>query len=66
MRHLRKLTAAARGLDPGRVMLRNPFFSAVRMKLGTALLILPAHERRHLWQAGNVRAVLVSGGEMAV
>ncbi len=34
----------------------NPFFSAVRVRLATALMVPPAHDRRHLWQARQVLA----------
>jgi DinB superfamily len=32
----------------------NPFFKAVRVRLATALMVPPAHDRRHLWQARQV------------
>ena len=33
----------------------NPFIGGVRFSLATGLHVLAAHERRHLWQAWNVR-----------
>jgi hypothetical protein len=57
---LRKLAAVP--VDWDRVTLKNPFFQAVSMKLGTAMLVLPAHERRHLWQAEKVLARLKVSG----
>ena len=33
----------------------NPFVRGLRWSLATGLHVLPAHERRHLWQARNVR-----------
>ena len=33
----------------------NPFIRGLRWSLATGLHVLPAHERRHLWQAWNVR-----------
>src|SRR5262245_23372506 len=33
----------------------NPFIRGVRFSLATGLHVLAAHERRHLWQAWNVR-----------
>ncbi|MBD3222217.1 hypothetical protein GF314_13350 [bacterium] len=46
---------AADGLDLRRVRVRSPFVPLVTIDLDTALRILPSHERRHLWQAENVR-----------
>jgi hypothetical protein len=33
----------------------NPFIRGLRFSLATGLHVLAAHERRHLWQAWNVR-----------
>ena len=33
----------------------NPFIRGLRWSLATGLHVLPAHERRQLWQAWNVR-----------
>ena len=52
----RELVAAAAAVDADRVVTSNPFIRAVRMRLSTALLVVPAHERRHLWQARQVLA----------
>ena len=49
-----RLVAGAAEVDPNRVVAANPFIGAVRMRLSTALLVIPAHERRHLWQARQV------------
>ena len=54
----RDLTAAvsrAAGLDLARVKLSSPLMPLLRQPLGTWLLFLAAHERRHLWQARQVR-----------
>lgn len=48
------------GKNPNRIYFRNPLFRAVRLRAGTALLIMAAHERRHLWQAERVSAALQS------
>jgi len=53
---LQAVIARARTLDLGRVRIRSPLAPVLRMKLGTALGFLAAHERRHLWQAEQVRA----------
>jgi hypothetical protein len=50
----RRLVAIAAGVDANRVVAANPFVAAVRMRLSTALLVVPAHDRRHLWQARQV------------
>lgn len=52
----RRLVAAAATVDPNRVVAANPFLGWVRMRLSTALLVIPAHDRRHLWQARQVLA----------
>jgi hypothetical protein len=43
------------GIDLGRVRFPNPFIRGVRFSLATGLHVIAAHERRHLWQAWNVR-----------
>ena len=52
----RELVAVAAAVDANRVVTPNPFVRAVRMRLSTALLVVPAHDRRHLWQARQVLA----------
>jgi hypothetical protein len=42
-------------LDLAGVRFPNPFIPGVRFSLATGLHVIPAHERRHLWQAANVR-----------
>jgi hypothetical protein len=42
--------------DPNRLRVPNPFFRVVPMRVATILHVIPAHNRRHLWQARNVRA----------
>jgi hypothetical protein len=49
------LTANA-DLDLQRTTFGNPLVSGIRMRLVTGLLIIAAHERRHLWQARQVLA----------
>jgi len=48
----------AAGLDLNRIKFRNPLLPVLRVRVGTGLLIMAAHERRHLWQAGRVRKAL--------
>ncbi len=40
----------------------NPFVPLIRFSLATGLHVIAAHERRHLWQAWNVRAAMESSG----
>ncbi|MCC7180310.1 MAG: DinB family protein [Acidobacteria bacterium] len=52
----RELVRLCAGLDPNRVRVPNPFFKWVWMRASTVLLVIPAHDRRHLWQARRVLA----------
>jgi hypothetical protein len=42
-------------LDLNRIRFRNPFIGILRFTVGAGLLIIAAHNRRHLWQAEQVR-----------
>ena len=42
-------------IDLAGVRFANPFIRGVRFSLATGLHVIAAHERRHLWQAWNVR-----------
>jgi hypothetical protein len=53
---LRSLIHQAQDLDLNRIRFRNPFIGLLRYSVGTALLVIAAHDRRHLWQAQQVRA----------
>ena len=57
-RSYRALVAAAAEVDVNKVVVPNPFQRRLRMRLSTVLMIIPGHDRRHLWQAGNVRRAL--------
>ena len=46
---------ASDGLDLKRVIVISPVSRFIRMPLGAYLGFLLAHERRHIWQARNVR-----------
>ena len=52
---LRKRIRAANGLDLARAKVTSPFIRALKMGLGPCFEFLAAHERRHLWQAWQVR-----------
>lgn len=43
------------GFDLNRIRFRNPFIGFLRFTVGTGLLVIAAHDRRHLWQAERVR-----------
>jgi len=54
--HARSALASMADVDLNRATFGNPFLgSFVRMRAGTALRIIAAHERRHVWQAWRVR-----------
>ena len=48
---VRRAIDRARGVALNRVSMESPFDARVRYNIWTALAILPAHARRHLWQA---------------
>lgn len=41
-------------IDANRATFPNPFVKWVRVKVATGLQVIPAHDRRHLWQATQV------------
>jgi DinB superfamily len=45
-------------IDLAGVRFPNPFIRGVRFSLATGLHVIAAHERRHLWQAWQVREAL--------
>ena len=52
---LRSLIHEAREVNLNRIRFRNPFVSLLRFTVGTGILVIGAHDRRHLWQARQVR-----------
>jgi DinB superfamily len=52
---LRRFLRTYAGIDLAGVLFPNPFIKGVRLSLATGLHVLAAHNRRHLWQAWNVR-----------
>jgi hypothetical protein len=56
----RRLVADCADLDVNAVTFSNPFLTFVKMKVSTALHVIPAHGRRHVWQAQNVVSSLRS------
>jgi DinB superfamily len=51
----RRVMASWEQLDFNRVRFRNPFVPLLRFTVGTGLMIINAHDRRHLWQAQRVK-----------
>ena len=41
-------------IDANRATFANPFLGVVRVKVATGLLVVAAHDRRHLWQAEQI------------
>ena len=61
---LRERIGRSSGLDLGRIRLSSPAMKILRVSLGQAFRVLAAHDRRHLWQAHNVkRNEAFPGGE---
>ena len=52
---VRDLIRAAAEIDVNRALFKNPFLPLVRVRVGTGLRVISAHDRRHIWQAENVR-----------
>jgi hypothetical protein len=57
---VRTLVCESVDLDLNRIRYKNPFVPLVRFTVGAGLLIILAHDRRHLWQAEQVRDSLPS------
>lgn len=51
---IREIVRRAAEIDVNRATFPNPFLPLVRVRVGTGLRILTAHDRRHLWQAEQV------------
>jgi hypothetical protein len=51
---VRALVAEAREMDLNRIRFRNPFIRLFHFTVGTGLMVIGAHDRRHLWQAQQV------------
>ena len=53
--HLRAMVADAAEIDANRACFVNPFIRVLRVRVSTGLSVIAAHDRRHLWQAEQVR-----------
>ena len=52
---LNEFVFQSREMDLGSIRFRNPFLKGVRLTVSSGLLLIGAHNRRHLWQAETVR-----------
>ena len=50
-----ELISDSADLDVNRATFKNPFLSVIKVRVGTALRLIAAHDRRHLWQADQVK-----------
>jgi len=50
--------AAADGLALDKVKVVSPFAEKMKYNLLSALMVIPAHQRRHIWQAGQMAKTL--------
>lgn len=50
-RRLIQLLVESEGLDIAKIKVRSPFYSRLRYSVYFAFRLIPAHQRRHLWQA---------------
>jgi DinB family protein len=51
---VRALVHDSRELDLNKIRFTNPFISIIHFTVGTGLMVIGAHDRRHLWQAKQV------------
>ena len=55
---IRRLFADAATIDTNRATFPNPFVPLIRVSVSTGLHVITSHERRHLWQAAEVKKAL--------
>ena len=55
---VRRLIADCATIDTNRATFSNPFLPIIKVRVSTGLNVLPAHDRRHLWQAEQVEKEL--------
>jgi len=53
--HARDVIHRARNHDVNRIRFKNPFVPLIRFTVGTGLVVLTTHQRRHLLQAERIR-----------
>jgi hypothetical protein len=54
LNRIAELLRRSNGFDRGKVMVASPASRFVRISLGQAFRLIPAHARRHLWQAERI------------
>jgi len=54
-RLIRSLLPECARSDVNRIRFQNPFLAGIKFTVGTGLLVMAAHGRRHVWQARRVR-----------
>ncbi len=52
---IRAVVEDSRTVEVNRLRFKNPFVGVLRFTVGTGLMIINAHDRRHLWQAEQVK-----------
>jgi len=62
---LRRLLADCRRVDVNRVRFPNPFTKGIRFTVGTGLVLMVVHHRRHVWQAFQVAEAAGYPGRIA-
>lgn len=62
-REVAEVMRQASAHDVNRIRFPNPYVPVLRFTVGTGMLIIVGHERRHLAQAERVRQSLAEGGE---
>ena len=58
---VRRLIVDCATIDTNRAKFSNPFLSVIKVRVSTGLNVMPAHDRRHLWQAAEVETELRRG-----
>jgi hypothetical protein len=62
---VRSLVREGREMDLNRVRFTNPFVRLFHFTVGTGLMVIGAHDRRHLWQARQVVESMKAAGAQA-
>jgi hypothetical protein len=57
---LNQILDTANGLDLGRVRVASPFSNRIQYNLLTCFTLIAAHQRRHLWQAEEMKKWILS------
>ena len=63
---VRQIILDAARIDATRARFKNPFLPLVRFSIATGLFVIAAHDRRHLWQAEQVKHAPGFPGAQAV